>query len=384
MKIPVYLDCHSTTPVDPRVVEAMLPCFTDHFGNASAAVNRHGSAALELLQNAREKIAKVAGAEPSEVIFTSGATEAINMVIRGITRGKTAPDIHIITCQTEHSAVLDTCDFMENQGARITRLPVNSAGKLDLARLEKILRDGATLVSLMHANNEVGVIHPIKEIALLCKQHGVLLHVDAAQSFGKLPITFRESQIDFLSISGHKLYAPKGIGAMLIRRQMPPLRIDPLLHGGSQERGLRSGTINVPGAVALARAAELCQAEMGAEQSRIRDMRDLLLNLISKEIPELFVNGCMERRLAGNLNISFAALTEPHLLLPKLQEKISVSSGSACKSGSQKPSYVLTALGVPDDLATASLRFGIGRFNTRSEIEYAAGAVAETIKSLRT
>lgn len=384
MKLPVYLDHHSTTPVDPRVIEAMLPCMTEHYGNASASVNRHGSAALELLQSAREKIAKVAGAESSEVIFTSGATEAINMVIRGIARGKNVADVHIITCATEHSAVLDTCDFMETQGARVTRLPVNSAGKIDLNQLERIVLNGATLVSLMHANNEIGVIHPIKEIALLCKQHGVLFHVDAAQTFGKLPIAFRESQIDFLSISGHKLYAPKGIGAMLIRRQMPPLRIDPLLHGGSQERGLRSGTINVPGAVALARAAELCHADMGPEQSRIRDLRDYLLDLISEEIPELFVNGCMERRLAGNLNISFAALSDPHLLLPKLQDKISVSSGSACKSGSQKPSYVLKALGVPDDLATGSLRFGLGRFNTRAEIEYAAGAVAETIRSLRT
>lgn len=382
MQIPVYLDCHSTTPVDPQVVKAMVHCLEQNFGNASAAINRHGRAALEAVETARAQIATLAGAEPTEVIFTSGATEAINTVLRGIGRGKSWSDVHIVTCQTEHSAVLDTCQYLEHLGAKITRLPVNSAGHIDLDQLDSILRSGATLLSIMHANNETGVIHPIAEIAARCKQHNCLFHVDAAQTFGKLPITFRADQIDFLSISGHKLYAPKGIGALLIRRQTPPLRITPLIHGGGQERGIRSGTINVPGVVALGKAAELCHTQMASEQTHIARLRNLLLQLISAELPEHFINGCMEHRLHGNLNISFAGLAEPHLLLPRLQNKISVSSGSACKSGTQKPSYVLSAMGIPDDLATASLRFGISRFNTEEEIRYAARTTIETVKSL--
>lgn len=372
------MDNQATTPVDPRVFEAMLPYFTENFGNASSVINRHGQTAREAVENGRKQTALTAGVEPDEVIFTSGATESINTVLQGVVRGRTWSDVHIITCATEHSAVLDTCTAIERFGAKVSRLSVNSDGHLDLSQLDTILQSGATLVSLMHANNETGVIHPIEKIAQLCQEAKVPLHVDAAQTFGKIPIAFRDWKIDFMSISGHKIYAPKGIGALFIRRQVPPLRLNPLLHGGSQEHGIRSGTINVPGVVGLGRAAKIAASEMQSEQLRIAAQRDTLLKLIKAELPDAIINGCMKHRLAGNLNLSFPGL-EANRLLPALQDQLSISSGSACQSGNNSPSHVLTALGTSDELAMSSLRFGLGRFTTDDEVNFAAKAVVKAV-----
>lgn len=385
MQIPVFLDANATTPVDPRVVEAMLPCFVENFGNASSVTNRHGQAALELLEKARAEVALTAGGEPGEVVFTSGATESINTVIQGIARGKAWRDIHIVTAATEHSAVLDTCAAVEARGAKITRLPVDHLGHLDLEALDHAMKAAGpgALVSLMHANNEIGTIHPIEQIAALCHTHGCLLHVDAAQSFGKIPLEFRAWGVHFLSISGHKIYGPKGAGALLIRRQIPPLRLQPLLFGGGQERSVRSGTVNMPGAVGLGTAARLARLEMAGESQRTKALRDRLLDRLRTELEGITVNGGLDHRLPGNLNISFAGLVSPELLLPRLQDAISVSSGSACKSAARGPSHVLLALGINPELALANLRFGIGRFTTVEEIDFAAGTVIDTVKSLR-
>lgn len=385
MPMPVFLDCNATTPVDPRVVEAMLPCFTQTFGNASSVTNRYGQAALELLENARAEVATTAGAEAVEVMFTSGATESINTVLQGIVRGKSWSDVQIITATTEHSAVLDTCGEAEKRGATVTRLPVNQAGHVDLDHLASAMKTAGpgALVSLMHANNEIGTVHPIKSIARLCQTHGCLLHVDAAQSFGKIPLDCRAWGVHFLSISAHKIYGPKGAGALVIRRQVPPLRLRPLLFGGGQERSMRSGTVNIPGAVGLGEAARLARQEMAEEYESTKALRDHLMERLLTELDGAVVNGCLEQRLPGNLNISFPGLHSPELLLPRLQNAISVSSGSACKSAARGPSHVLLAIGVDPTLALANLRFGIGRFTTAEEIDFAADTVIETVKALR-
>jgi len=382
MNLPIYLDNQATTPVDPRVLNAMLPYFSEVFGNSGSVINRHGQRAREAVEYARAQIAKAAGAEAGEVILTSGATESINMVIQGLVRGKTWRDLHIVTCVTEHSAVLGACAEAEARGARVVRLPVNPDGILDLGHLEAAVKLSPTLVSLMHANNEIGVCHPVKEIARICRDAGVLLHIDAAQSYGKLPLQMDAWGIDLLSISGHKIYAPKGVGALFVRRQLPPIRLRPLTFGGGQERGFRAGTLNVPGIVALGEAARICMEEMASEPERIGLLRDTLLGKITAGVDGVTVNGPMEFRLPGNLNLSFEGIA-PQSLLPALQDKISVSSGSACTSGSTKPSHVLAALGVSDELAMASLRFGIGRFNTAAEIDFAAEAVIEAVLQLR-
>lgn len=382
MKLPVYLDNHATTPVDPRVVETILPYFTEYFGNAASTAHPYGWKAREAVEVARTQIAKLAGAEPDEVFFTSGATESINMVLKGIARQKPWDKIHIVTCATEHSAVLDTCSFLENQGAAISRLPVSSDGKLALDDLETAISSGADLVSLMHANNEIGVIHPVSEIGALCRRSNVPLHVDAAQSFGKISISLHADMIDFVSISGHKLYAPKGVGCLLVKRRTPPMRLTPLFHGGGHERGFRSGTVNVPGVVSLGRASEICMTEMTEEAARTAQMRDDLLTLLREGIGEVIVNGTLEQRLPGNLNISIPNI-EGHLLLPALRDCVSVSSGSACTSAHPRPSHVLAALGRSDELAQASLRFGLGRFTTSDEISFAGESVVKVVQKLR-
>lgn len=382
MKLPIYLDNHSTTRVDPRVLDAMLPYFTEHFGNAVSTAHEYGWAARDAVQTARAQVAGLARCEASEVIFTSGATESINLVLKGIARQRSWGTVHIVTCVTEHSAVLDTCGYLESLGARVTRLPVQSDGTLDLALLEQALLAGADILSLMHANNEIGTIHPIEAIGQLCRQHGVLFHVDAAQSFGKIPIKFCNGDVDFLSISGHKLYAAKGVGCLLVKRRIPPLRLAPLIHGGGHERGFRSGTLNAPGIVALGRAAEICAAEMADERSRTTILRDILLDKLRQGIPDILVNGGMKARLAGNLNVSFDGI-DGHFLLPALRKYISVSSGSACTSSHPKPSHVLAALGRSNELGQSSLRFGIGRFNTEEEILYAADATVAVVRDLR-
>jgi len=368
MQLPIYLDNHATTQVDPRVVEAMLPCFTDNFGNPASSSHPYGWKAKELVEQARAQVAALAGCDSQEVIFTSGATEAINLALKGIARQQSWSDIHIVTCVTEHSAVLDTCSYLESKGAQITRLPVDRQGNINLDELSRILNQRPTLLSLMHANNETGLIHPLDAIGELCKADNVLFHVDTAQSIGKIPVKFADWNIDFMSISGHKLYGPKGIGSLLVRRKMPPLRLTPQIHGGGHERGFRSGTLNVPGIVGLGKACEIARAEMDKEAHASLKLRDRLLNGL-RTIPGLLVNGSMENRLPGNLNISLPGV-ESQRLLPALRDHISVSSGSACTSAHPRPSHVLAAMGVPDVLAASSLRFGIGRFNTEEEIDY--------------
>lgn len=382
VNLPLYMDNHSTTPLDPRVLDAMLPFFLQVFGNPSTATNLHGQAAREAVETARGKIADAAGSETSEVIFTSGATESINTVLRGVGRGVPLHELRLVTCQTEHSAVLDTCAVLEARGAQVTRLPVNSVGMIDLAQLEDALVKRPHLLSLMHANNETGVVFDIEAIGALCRAHDCLFHVDAAQSFGKIPIRFRDWQIDFMSISGHKLYAPKGVGCLLIRRQVPPLRIQPLITGGGQERGIRSGTINVPAVVGLGRAAELAGAEMEQEQQMVGSLRTQLLDELRSGISGLIVNGSMQHRLAGNLNISIPGI-DGHLLLPSLKERLSVSSGSACQSGKHQASHVLAAMGVSNALAQSSLRFGLGRFHTAADTAFAAATVIDVVRQLR-
>jgi cysteine desulfurase len=382
MNLPVYLDNHATTPADPRVVEAMMPYLSEVFGNAATTAHPDGWKAKEAVEKARAQVAALAGAEPEEVIFTSGATESINMVLKGIARKKPWSDMHIITCATEHSAVLDTCAFLAGLGARLTLLPVKSDGQLDLELLDQELQTGADLLSLMHANNEIGVLHPIDDIGYLCKKHQVLLHIDAAQTFGKIPVPFAHGLIDFLSISGHKMYAPKGIGCLFVKRRNPPLRLTPLIHGGGHERGFRSGTLNVPGVVALGKAADISATSMADEADSISALRNKLLERLSKSIPDLLVNGSLDQRLPGNLNISIPGI-QGQLLLPALRDKISVSSGSACTSAQPKPSHVLAAIGRSDDLAQSSLRFGIGRFNTEAEVLYAADTVVSIVHELR-
>lgn len=376
------MDNHATTAVDSRVLETMLPFFSVEYGNAASTAHPYGWKAKEAVEHSRLQIANLVGAESSEVIFTSGATESINCVIKGIARNKPWNAVRIVTCVTEHSAVLDTCAYVESLGAEIVRLLVKSDGTLDLEQLKAALSIETDLVSLMHANNEIGTISPIDEIGAICKDAGARLHVDAAQSFGKLSINFANGLVDFMSVSGHKLYAPKGIGCLFVKRRNPPLRLTPLIHGGGHERGFRSGTLNVPGIVGLGAAAEICSEVMKAESSRITELRDLLLKLLSEAIPDIQINGTMKNRLPGNLNVSFIGI-EGQLLLPELRNSVSVSSGSACTSASTRPSYVLAALGVPDNLAQASLRFGIGRFNTEEEIHFAAAAVVNAIHKLR-
>ncbi len=382
MKLPIYLDNQATTPVDPLVLEVMLPYFTEIYGNAASSSHPHGWKAREAVEVARRQVAQTAGAEPDEVIFTSGATEAINMVIKGIARNKPWPDIHVVTCSTEHSAVLDCCSFIERLGARITRLPVTNDGTLDLQELEAVIANGADLVTLMHGNNEIGTVHPIAEIGALCQDHNIPFHVDAAQTFGKLPIQLRNWNISYMSVSGHKHYAPKGIGCLLIKRQNPPLRLTALMHGGGHERGFRSGTLNVPGIVGFGKAAELCMQSMAAESMRTARLRDMLLELLQNGISDLIINGTLAKRLPGNLNVSIPGI-EGQLLLPGLRDHICVSSGSACTSAHPKPSHVLAALGRSDQEAQASIRFGIGRFNCEEEIRYAASAIIDVVLELR-
>ncbi len=382
MKLPIYLDNHATTPVDPRVLDAMLPYFTEHYGNAASTAHEYGWAARDAVESARAQVAGLADCEAGEVIFTSGATESVNLVLKGIARQRPWESIRIVTCVTEHSAVLDTNSYLESLGASITRLPVQPDGTLDLILLERSISSGADIVSIMHANNEIGTIHPLEEIGRICKKHNVLFHVDAAQSFGKIPVNIGSGEVDYLSVSGHKLYAPKGIGCLIIKRRMPPLRLTPLIHGGGHERGFRSGTLNVPGIVALGQAAEICAAEMVAETVQVTMLRDTLMDKLRQKIPGMLVNGSIENRLPGNLNVSFEGI-EGQLLLPALRGHISISSGSACTSAHPKPSHVLAAIGRSDELGQSSLRFGIGRFNTEEEIQYAADASATVIEELR-
>jgi len=381
MKLPIYLDNHATTQVDPRVVSAMLPYFTEHFGNAASRNHEFGWEAEQAVDKARKQIADLIGATPKEIIFTSGATESDNLAIKGVAEMYAEKGNHIITVVTEHKAVLDTCKKLEKHGYRVTYLPVMGDGLIDLEMLKEAITDKTILVSIMYANNELGVIQPIREIGKICRERGVLFHTDGVQAIGKVPINVNTDNIDMMSISAHKMYGPKGVGALYVRRRNPRVQITAQIDGGGHERGMRSGTLNVPGIVGLGEACELCNKEMATETKRLRDLRDRLKARLEAGLDEVYINGSMEHRLPHSLNMSFAYVEGESLLMGI--NDIAVSSGSACTSATLEPSYVLKALGVGDDVAHSSIRFGIGRFNTEEEIDYTADKLIDVVKKLR-
>ena len=378
---PIYLDNQATTPVDDRVLAAMLPYFTQQFGNPSSVGHIYGWEAEAAIQQAREILAESIHATPEEIIFTSGATEANNLAIKGVAEAYLDRGRHIVTLQTEHNAVLDPCRYLQLLGFEVTFLPVQSDGLVDLNLLEKTMRSDTILVSVMAANNEIGVLQPLDKIGHLCHKHQVLFHTDAAQAIGKIPLDVEAMQIDLMSLTAHKVYAPKGIGALYVRRRNPRVQVAPQMHGGGHERGLRSGTLYPPQIVGFAKAVELAIAEMPAESRRVIELRDRLWQQIS-QLDGIHLNGHPTQRLPGNLNISVEGVDGQALLLG-LQPTIAVSSGSACTSAKIEPSHVLSALGLTDELAYASIRFGVGRFNTVEEIDRAAEVVIETVRSLR-
>jgi cysteine desulfurase len=378
IKLPIYLDNHATTPVDPRVLDEMLPYFSEQFGNAASRNHSFGWAADEAVKIARQRATNLLGASPDEIVFTSGATESDNLAIKGVAEAYRGKGNHIITATTEHKAVLDSCHHLEQSGFRVTYLPVQTNGLIDLAALERALDDQTILVTIMAANNETGTLQPIAEIGKLCRQRGVTFHTDAAQAAGKIPLNVEEQNIDLLSISAHKLYGPKGVGLLYVRNGVT---LSPIIDGGGHERGMRSGTLNVPGVAGLGKACEICQLEMPQESARTAALRDRLRDKILASLDGVAINGSSERRLPGNLNISFAGIEGEELLTAL--DGIAVSSGAACTSAHIEPSYVLKALGLSDELAQASLRFGIGRFNTEAEIDYVAGRVIEAVRQLR-
>jgi cysteine desulfurase len=381
LKLPIYMDNHATTPVDPRVLQAMLPYFNEKFGNAASRNHEFGWKAEEAVENARAQIARLIGASPKEIVFTSGATESVNLAIKGAAEANSEKGRHMVTLVTEHKAVLDTCKRLEAEGCEVTLLSVESDGLVDLAVLENTLKPGTILVSVLQANNEIGVIQPIAEIGKIARKHGVLFHVDAAQSLGKIPIDVEKDCVDLLSLSAHKIYGPKGVGALYVRRKNPRVQLAPLIDGGGHERGLRSGTLNVPGIVGLGKACEICEQEMATETRRVGALRDRLKDAIFSRLAGTSINGSLEHRLPGNLNISFHGV-EGEALLMGIHD-VAVSSGSACTSASLAPSHVLGAIGVDEDLAHSSIRFGLGRFNTEEEVDFVAGRVVETVQKLR-
>ncbi len=383
IRLPIYLDNHATTAVDPRVLEEMLPYFHEKFGNAASCNHEFGWTAEKAVALARERIARLIGAKAAEIVFTSGATESDNLAIKGVAEKYRSKGNHIITAVTEHKAVLDSCKRLEKYGFRVTYLGVRRDGLIDLEELRRAIGGETILVSIMAANNEIGVLQPIVEIGKICRERGVIFHTDATQAVGKVPVNVHGQNVDLLSISGHKMYGPKGVGALYVRSGVPAVELSGLIDGGGHELGMRSGTLNVPGIVGLGKACAIAAEEMAGEAKRLAGLRERLREQIMGRLDGCSVNGSMEQehRLPGNLNISFADV-EGESLLMGLND-IAVSSGSACNSGSVESSYVLKALGVSEELAQSSLRFGIGRFNTEAEIDYAAGRVVETVKGLR-
>jgi len=381
IKLPIYMDNHATTPIDPRVLEQMLPYFTEKFGNAASRNHSFGWAAEEGVETARERVAKLIGATTKEIIFTSGGTESDNLAIKGVAEMYKEKGNHVITTITEHKAVLDSCKRLEKYGYRVTYLPVQKDGLIDLEDLKHAMDDKTILVTIMAANNEVGVIQPILEIGKLCHERGVIFHTDAAQAVGKMPIDVIKQNIDLASLSAHKMYGPKGTGALYVRRKNPSAQISAIIDGGGHERGMRSGTLNVPGIVGLGKACAIATEEMPHESCRLAGLRNRLKDRIMNRLDGCYINGSMEHRLPGNLNVSFAHVEGESLLMGI--NDVAVSSGSACTSAMIEPSYVLKALGTGDDLAHSSIRFGIGRFNTEAEVDYVADRVVETVQRLR-
>ena len=381
LKLPIYLDHNATTPMDPRVLESMIPYFTENFGNAASRNHSFGWHAEEAVDYAREQIAKLVGADPKEIIFTSGATEGDNLAIKGVYEMYASKGNHIITCTTEHKAVLDTCKHLEKQGAEVTYLEVQPDGLIDLKQLEAAMKPTTILVAIMYANNEIGVIQPVKEIAAIAKKHGALFFTDAVQAVGKIPVDVNADGIDLMAFTAHKMYGPKGVGALYVRRKNPRVKVTAQVDGGGHERGMRSGTLNVPGIVGFGKSAELARLEMAEDTARISALRDKLENAL-KQIEESYVNGNPAYRLPHVSNISFKYV-EGEGLMMGFNKDIALSSGSACTSASLEPSYVLKALGLGDDLAHSSLRFGLGRYTTEEQIDFTIKAVSETVLKLR-
>jgi cysteine desulfurase len=382
VQIPIYMDNHATTPVDPRVLEAMLPYFTEKFGNAASRNHAFGWESEAAVDHSREQIARLIHASsPREIVFTSGATESDNLAIKGVAESYRDKGNHIITCVTEHKAVLDCCKSLEKQGCQVTYLPVDRNGSVNMNRLREAITAKTILISIMAANNEIGTVEPIKEIGQFAHEKGILFHTDATQAVGKILLNVEEMGIDLLSLTAHKIYGPKGIGALYVRAAKPRVKLRPMIDGGGHERGMRSGTLNVPGIVGLGKACEIAQKEMAAEAERLTSLRERLKCKILEQLDEVYINGHPTQRLAGNMNMSFAYV-EGESLLMGLKE-IAVSTGSACTSASLEPSHVLRAIGVEEELAHTSIRFGLGRFNTEEEVDYTVRRVVEEVRRLR-
>ncbi len=381
MKLPIYMDYHATTPVDPRVLEAMLPYFTEKFGNAASRNHHFGWVAEEAVENARKQVADLVGANAKEIIFTSGATESNNLAIKGVAEMYREKGNHVITCVIEHKAVIDTCKKLEKQGARVTYLPVQKDGRISLDDLRAAITDKTILITIMTANNEIGVLQPVAEIGAIAKEKGILFHTDAVQAAGKVPFDVNQSKADLVSMSAHKMYGPKGVGALYVRRRNPRVLLSEQISGGGHERGMRSGTLNVTGIVGMGKAAAIAKAEMAAEGERLRRLRDRLNEKFHQNLDEIYVNGSMEHRLPHSLNISFAYVEGESLLMGI--SDVAVSSGSACTSASLEPSYVLKALGAGDDLAHSSIRFGLGRWTTEAEVDYVVEKLTSVVRRLR-
>jgi len=381
IKLPIYMDNHATTPVDPRVVEAMLPFYNEKFGNAASRNHAFGWEAEKAVEDARATIARLINASSKEIIFTSGATESDNLAIKGVAEMYREKGDHLITCVIEHKAVLDTCKRLEKYGFKVTYLPVAGDGLIDLDELKRAITPKTILVTIMAANNEIGVVQPVEEIGKITRERGVLFHTDGVQAVGKIPMDVQKMNIDLMSLTGHKIYGPKGIGALYVRRKNPRVQVAPIIDGGGHERGMRSGTLNVPSIVGFGKACELCEKEMGDEAARLGRLRDRLKDGIFSQLDEVYVNGSLTHRLPHNMNISFAYVEGESLLMGI--NDVAVSSGSACTSATLEPSYVLKALGVGEDLAHTSIRFGLGRFNTEEEVDYVTARVVETVNRLR-
>jgi cysteine desulfurase len=381
VKLPIYMDNHATTPVDPRVVDAMLPYFNEKFGNAASRNHSFGWAGEEAVENARAQVASLIGATPKEIIFTSGATESDNLMIKGVAEMYREKGNHIITQAIEHKAVLDTCKRLEKYGYEVTYLPVQKDGRVDPEDVRKAITPKTILITVMYANNEIGIINPIAEIGKIAKEHGIIFAVDGVQAVGKIPVDVQKDNIDLLAISAHKIYGPKGVGALYVRRRNPRVQLSAIIDGGGHERGMRSGTLNVTGIAGLGKACEIAQQDMPKEAERMRSLRERLRKGLEAKLDEVFINGSMEHRLPNNLNMSFAYVEGESLLMGI--NDVAVSSGSACTSATLEPSYVLKALGVGEDLAHTSIRFGLGRFNTEEEVDYVVDKMVQVVTKLR-
>ena len=381
LKLPIYMDNQATTRCDPRVLEAMLPHFTETYGNAASRNHEFGWTAEQTVAEARGQVAKLIGSTSKEIIFTSGATESDNLAIKGVAAMYREKGNHIITQVTEHKAVLDSCQWLEKHGFRVTYLPVQKDGRISLDELKAAIDDQTILVTIMTANNEIGVLQPIREIGTLCHERGVLFHTDAVQAVGKVPFKVNEDMVDLASISAHKLYGPKGVGALYVRRKNPRVQLVAQIDGGGHENGMRSGTLNVTGIVGLSKACEIARAEMEEESVRLAALRDRLKDGIMTQVDECYINGSLEHRLPGNINISFAHIKGETLLMAI--NDVALSSGSACTSATPEPSYVMKALGVGPELGNCSIRFGIGRFNTEAEVDYVIKRIVDTVQQLR-